>query len=837
MKKLVKIIAFATILITGAMAQIPNVKNRYSVTKGTSDSLQLVNDASASPGANRTWSYSFSPDGTRGFKEMKYYSVGSHVGLRQLSIPDTTYVFRVARSNGIVMDYRYDPLDNTTVDDSVACIVAGSLRYKLVVYDWVWDIRWFDAKCNGVADDTEPVKKALRLLKKYSNDRGGKLRLIDNKFDPTNLVYPSGSTVILLNGDIKVMHEWVLQGYVNLIGESGSNLVVQFANGPKASINTLDTDTSKAVLHLVGSGGKFTNFNITYPIGKGIWIDGWTKTSGQFGASNKEFYDIGIISADAPSSIPVLIQHAIWIYFYRTAIVCLDKAQYACKIQSVLGSLPSYKADMQGTGLMYFRDGIIANKGFYVGGILQNGAPVGNIEFEDYLMEIPDSAMFTLDSRSVQINNITIKRCKVADGVAYIINNRGFKTNSIEVLRGYTIGGNDGIATGDPIHDLISDGQPEFASHAVNQGNKAFRAYVRQKSEIDAINSNKGWVTEIFRNPFGTPENVLKTDAFTGYRDPSGNFTAKLFSRESNLYSKWNIDVDSGDYVFAGAWVKSSLDNNLKSYNASPLSANTINMIYDNGAPYMPLYPRTGEYKKQGWTLLYDVRRVNSVTGPVTMNFSILPDAGNPLLVWKPWLIIIKDSVAKPAEVFAWAKESIGNIDMQVPKGSRGIGSTGRFYIGDSTYWDAEEKKWFQTTVIPYPANDSSNRVATTAWVKQQSAGGDVGGSVYNRYVALISQSGTNAPTVSILENTLGGSITWARTATGTYTGILSGAFAANLTWFSTTNSANSGSVARIDFRRINNNTVQLQTFNSSNRLEDVFTNISIEVRVYRRRN
>jgi hypothetical protein len=260
-------------------------------------------------------------------------------------------------------------------------------------------------------------------------------------------------------------------------------------------------------------------------------------------------------------------------------------------------------------------------------------------------------------------------------------------------------------------------------------------------------------------------------------------------------------------------------------------------MTYDNGAPYMPLYPRTGDFKKQGWTLLYEVKRVRSVAGTATMNFSIIPDAGNPLLVWKPWLIIIKDSVARPAEVFAWAKEAIGNIDLQVPKGARGIGGSGRFYLGDSTYWDADEKKWFQNTVVPYPANDSSNRVATTAWVKQQSDGGDGGGAGYNRYVGLISQSGASAPTVSILENTLGGVITWTRTTTGTYTGTLSGAFAANLTWFSATNAGNSGSLARIEFRRINNNAIQLQTFNSSNKPEDVFTNISIEVRVYRRRN
>lgn len=50
----------------------------------------------------------------------------------------------------------------------------------------------------------------------------------------------------------------------------------------------------------------------------------------------------------------------------------------------------------------------------------------------------------------------------------------------------------------------------------------------------------------------------------------------------------------------------------------------------------------------------------------------------------------------------------------------------------------------------------------------------------YKVYTALLTQSGTSAPTVTVLENTLAGSITWARTASGQFTGTLSGAFTAN---------------------------------------------------------
>ena len=52
----------------------------------------------------------------------------------------------------------------------------------------------------------------------------------------------------------------------------------------------------------------------------------------------------------------------------------------------------------------------------------------------------------------------------------------------------------------------------------------------------------------------------------------------------------------------------------------------------------------------------------------------------------------------------------------------------------------------------------------------------------YERYIALITQTSTNAPTVVELENTIG-PIIWSRKTTGEYSGTLSGAFTANKTY------------------------------------------------------
>lgn len=50
------------------------------------------------------------------------------------------------------------------------------------------------------------------------------------------------------------------------------------------------------------------------------------------------------------------------------------------------------------------------------------------------------------------------------------------------------------------------------------------------------------------------------------------------------------------------------------------------------------------------------------------------------------------------------------------------------------------------------------------------------------KYVALLTQSGTDAPVATVLENTLGGTVVWTRNSLGQYFGTLSGAFTENKT-------------------------------------------------------
>ena len=94
----------------------------------------------------------------------------------------------------------------------------------------------------------------------------------------------------------------------------------------------------------------------------------------------------------------------------------------------------------------------------------------------------------------------------------------------------------------------------------------------------------------------------------------------------------------------------------------------------------------------------------------------------------------------------------------------------------------------------------------------------------YNVYTALISQTGTNAPTVKILDNNLG-NIVWSRNGIGEYVGMLNGVFTLNKTWMIVNQYAD----FNYSFYYVNNDNIVLDVLAGDGKLND----ISIEIRVY----
>jgi|TARA_E500000318_G_scaffold111496_1_gene130313 hypothetical protein len=101
----------------------------------------------------------------------------------------------------------------------------------------------------------------------------------------------------------------------------------------------------------------------------------------------------------------------------------------------------------------------------------------------------------------------------------------------------------------------------------------------------------------------------------------------------------------------------------------------------------------------------------------------------------------------------------------------------------------------------------------------------------YTAYAALISQSGTNAPTATVLKNNTGHTYTWARTGSGTYTITANGnAFTNNKTVVFNNNGLSTGSFgfASAIWTRTSDTVITITTGGDGR-----ITNGSFEVRIY----
>jgi hypothetical protein len=101
----------------------------------------------------------------------------------------------------------------------------------------------------------------------------------------------------------------------------------------------------------------------------------------------------------------------------------------------------------------------------------------------------------------------------------------------------------------------------------------------------------------------------------------------------------------------------------------------------------------------------------------------------------------------------------------------------------------------------------------------------------YRVYSAIVSQTGTGNPTVSVLQNTIG-EIVWTRTSRGVFTGALSGAFSANKTLVFVTNGMADTNI--ISGKQADINSVVVSQVNATTgAAADELGAVSLEIRVY----
>ena len=106
-------------------------------------------------------------------------------------------------------------------------------------------------------------------------------------------------------------------------------------------------------------------------------------------------------------------------------------------------------------------------------------------------------------------------------------------------------------------------------------------------------------------------------------------------------------------------------------------------------------------------------------------------------------------------------------------------------------------------------------------------------------YTALLSQSGTDAPVATVLQNTLGGTVVWARTGVGVYTATLAGAFTENKTFLPNVFILSDSGIptGSIVVSRFSPNIIKLESFNNAGDPEEIgiylLNPFSIQIIVY----
>jgi len=119
-------------------------------------------------------------------------------------------------------------------------------------------------------------------------------------------------------------------------------------------------------------------------------------------------------------------------------------------------------------------------------------------------------------------------------------------------------------------------------------------------------------------------------------------------------------------------------------------------------------------------------------------------------------------------------------------------------------------------------------QIATTAFVLANSA------RPYKVYTALLTQSGTNAPIATVLENTLGGTVVWSRVIAGRFRGTLTNGFVSTKTIGLLSNGGTiNTSPIFFNVNYVNVNEIEVTSYLSNTSTDGLISNSFIEIRVY----
>jgi len=134
----------------------------------------------------------------------------------------------------------------------------------------------------------------------------------------------------------------------------------------------------------------------------------------------------------------------------------------------------------------------------------------------------------------------------------------------------------------------------------------------------------------------------------------------------------------------------------------------------------------------------------------------------------------------------------------------------------------------FSADIYTLDGTDGGGVLATQEWVEVKVP--------YTTYVAMLNQSGTDAPVATVLQNTMSAAIVWSRSGQGEYTGTLAGAFTNDKTFILFSRGDIDESIETnylCDASNITANTINIGTSAAGSFSDGLLVNTMIEIRVY----
>jgi hypothetical protein len=692
------------------------VNARRSVTKGPSDSLQLLND-SIFVASGRKHQYVSDSDGVKRFSEDKYIVAKNHVELRKLRIPDTSYIFRLT-TNGTIADYRYDPNDVSTVDDTVITIVTtAGYRYKRYIPDNTYDPKWWGAKANGVFDDTKALQGAINAIYKYTspggfgNGEGMSLRLFGNyRINPVQLVYPLSAVdvEVLIKGNVTVLSTWEIPVRWNLEGLGGPSSYGPFHEGLFASVVTgwiNNTTTPQAAIALTKGAQSIRNLTINSHTGIGLKLDGTTHIPAALCTVENVFASCANYLLGEQSAI--LVADWFWARFIRCS-VSVEQSPDPNKVGSAIKIVGETLGDANYTYLLQFDNIITEGRPIRIQSadntVSANNVAIFNIVFRNCVLENIqyDSSAVIINSSNIAVSNVLFDMCSTADcpPSIYFLKNIGPATSGVTFNNSY----DRLLYTGDPINGLVvNSAYITYPSYP-----RYFKDNVSSAGNYDGVNKNRAWKGPIdlikfqggqlaktatgLLNYFGTTN---MTGPFPGYNNDTIAIKIPPVAGQLRdvVFKQFNQPYHNGDKVFWGCWIKmdtvglgTSLHGNFDFASKNYKFRETGSINFDE----------TSYIQEEGhWQFIATIATIVSDTNnPVLMNVGIrIADDYDTTYISNPFVYFIDSSAnVSNNDLVAWAKEHLGGT-FGVPTGSYAIRNDAPFYIGDSTRFEKSTGK------------------------------------------------------------------------------------------------------------------------------------------------